>query len=402
MDNRELIKALNELETDKGIDKELVFEAIEDSLTTACKKNYGTDENIKVDINRETGDIKVFALKRVEEDVYDAFLEVSLEDAREIDVNYDYGDMVPFEITPKDFGRISAQTAKQVVVQKLREAEKDRLFNEYIKKEKEIDTAIIQRVDKKGVIVTLGKMEAMLLTQDQIPGEKYIPNERIKVYVSEVKKPAKGTGLHINVSRTRPELVKRLLELEVPEVMDGTVEIKSIAREAVAKSPKPGMSQDSVAGPRTKVAVYSKNPNVEPVGACVGNNGARINVIVDELNGEKIDVILWDEDPKKFIAAALNPAKVISVEILSDGEEKKALVVVPDTQLSLAIGKEGQNVRLAARLTGWKIDIKSESQAELQKTMLEADTDADLDDIFIDDIDLDIDTDTVSDDTTVE
>ena len=348
MDSHELIEALNLIEKEKGIDKEVIFEAIKTSLETACKKNYGTSQNIRVDINRETGEIKVFAQKEVTEDVYDAFLEVSLEDARKIDPGYEYGDIVEYEITPKNFGRISAQTAKQVVVQKFREAEREKLYNEYIKKDKDIDTAIVQRTEKKNVIVSLGKMDAMLPVQEQIPGEVYNFNDRIKVYIYEVKQTSKGPI--VNVSRTHIGLVKRLFELEVPEVMDGTVEIKAISREA---------------GSRTKMAVYSKNPDVDAVGACVGPNGARVNVIVNELKGEKIDIVPWNEDPKKFIASSLNPSKVLAVEINEDEGEQCARVVVPDSQLSLAIGKEGQNVRLAARLTGWKIDIKSESQAKL-------------------------------------
>jgi len=349
MDSAELIEALNIIEKEKGIDKEIIFEAIETSLVTACKKNFGTSQNIKVDINRETGDVRVYAQKEIVEDVYDAFLEISLEDARLIDPGYEYGDIVDIEVTPKNFGRISAQTAKQVVVQKFREAEREKLFNEYSAKEREIDTGIVQRVEgKKNVIVSLGKIDAVLPVNEQIFGEEYKFNDRIKVYILEVKQTTKGP--QITVSRTHYELVKRLFELEVPEIFDGTVEIKNISREA---------------GSRTKIAVYSKNPNVDAVGSCVGPNGSRVNVIVRELRGEKIDIINWSEDPKKFISEALNPSEVIAVEINNDENEKSAKVVVPDNQLSLAIGKEGQNVRLAARLTGWKIDIKSESQAKL-------------------------------------
>ncbi len=349
MDSAELIEALNIIEKEKGINKEIIFEAIETSLVTACKKNFGTSQNIKVDINRETGDVKVYAQKEIVEDVYDAFLEISLEDAREIDPGYEYGDIVDIEITPKNFGRISAQTAKQVVVQKFREAEREKLFNEYIAKEREIDTGIVQRVEgKKNVIVSLGKIDAVLPFNEQIATEEYKFNDRIKVYILEVKQTTKGP--QVTVSRTHYELVKRLFELEVPEIFDGTVEIKNISREA---------------GSRTKMAVYSKNPNVDAVGSCVGPNGSRVNVIVNELKGEKIDIINWSEDPKKFISEALNPSEVIAVEIKKDENEQSAKVVVPDNQLSLAIGKEGQNVRLAARLTGWKIDIKSESQAKI-------------------------------------
>lgn len=357
MDSAELIGALKDLEKEKGIDKEIIFEAIENSLISACKKNFGTSQNIKVDINRETGDVKVYAQKEIVEDVYDAFLEISLEDAREINPTYEYGDIVDIEVTPKNFGRISAQTAKQVVVQKFREAEREKLYNEYITKEREIDTGIVQRVEgKKNVIISLGKIDAVLPLNEQIATEEYKFDDRIKVYILEVKQTTKGP--QITVSRTHYELVKRLFELEVPEIFDGTVEIKNISREA---------------GSRTKMAVYSKNPNVDAVGSCVGPNGSRVNVIVNELKGEKIDIINWSEDPKKFISEALNPSEVIAVEINKNKNENEnenenensAKVVVPDNQLSLAIGKEGQNVRLAARLTGWKIDIKSESQAKL-------------------------------------
>lgn len=381
MNGHELIKALNELEKIKGIDKELIFGAITTSLEAACKKNYGSAQDIRIDINRETGDIKVFAQKTVvdyskepelddeyfdeldeeeydddyDDDYYDynhgrRFSEISLEEAREIDPNYNEGDIIEFEIKPDNFDRMSAQTAKQVVIQKLREAEKLNLYQEYSKKDKDIDTAIVQRADKKDIIVSLGKMDARLPLKEQIPGEVYRFNDRIKVFIYEVKLLDKGPGPIVNVSRTHNGLVKRLFELEVPEVMDGTVEIKGIAREA---------------GSRTKMAVYSKEPSVDAVGACVGPNGTRVNVIVNELKGEKIDIVPWDEDPKKLIAAALNPSKVIAVEVTETEDEKSAKVVVPDSQLSLAIGKEGQNVRLAARLTGWKIDIKSESQAKL-------------------------------------
>lgn len=346
MDSNELIDALNIIEKEKGIDKDIIFEAIETSLVSACKKNFGTSQNIKVDINRENGRVKVFAQKEIVEDVYDAFLEISLEEARNIDPSYEYGDIVDIEITPRNFGRISAQTAKQVVVQKFREAEREKLYNEFISKERDIDTGIVQRTERKNVIVSLGKLDAVLPVSEQMPGEEYKFNDRIKVYILEVKQTTKGP--QVTVSRTHYELVKRLFELEVPEVYDGTVEIKNISREA---------------GSRTKIAVYSKNPAVDAVGACVGQNGNRVNVIVNELKGEKIDIINWSQDIKEFISAALNPSKVIAVEIVQNDNEQSAKVVVPDNQLSLAIGKEGQNVRLAARLTGCKIDIKSESQA---------------------------------------
>ncbi len=346
LDKKEFITALNLVEKEKGIDKEIIFEAIEASLLTACKKNYGSTQNARVEINRETGDIKVIAQKEAVEEVFDPNTEISLEEAREINPDAEIEDLIDVEVTPKNFDRISAQTAKQVFVQKFREAEREKLYNEYIVKEKDIDTAIVQRTERRNVIVSLGKMEAMLPFREQIPGEEYKFNDRIKVYILEVRQTSRGP--QINVSRTHYELVKRLFELEVPEIFDGTVEIKSIAREA---------------GSRTKIAVYSKNPEVDPVGACVGHNGQRVNVIVDELKGEKIDIIPWSEDPGEFIKAALSPAKVIAVATGETETEKFAKVVVADNQLSLAIGKEGQNVRLAARLTGRKIDIKSEAQA---------------------------------------
>lgn len=360
MDSRELIKALDIIEKEKGIDKEVVFEAIEASLVFACKKNYGTSDNIHVEINRETGDIKVFARKEVVEEEYDGFLEIAIEDAKEIDPRYEIGDFIDFEITPKNFGRISAQTAKQVVVQKIREAEREKIYNEFMQKAREIDTAIVQRTERRNVIVALGKNEAMLPYNEQMPGETYNFDDRIKVYIMEVRQTPKGP--QVTVSRTHHELVKRLFELEVPEVHDGTVEIKSIAREA---------------GSRTKMAVYSQNPDVDPVGACVGPNGARVNAVVNELKGEKIDIVPWNEDPKEFISAALNPADVISVDIINE-EERSARVIVPDNQLSLAIGKEGQNVRLAAKLTGWKVDIKAQSQAKLLEDAEDLPADADI------------------------
>ena len=344
MDNAEFMQALKEIVKEKGIDEEVIYEAIETSLVSACKKNFGTSQNVKVVMDRETGKIDVYAQKDVVEVVEDPMLQVSLEEAKEINPVYEIGDVVDFVVTPKNFGRISAQTAKQVVVQKFREAEREILFNQYISKEKEIVIGIVQRIEKKNVIVQLGKIDAVLSPNEQIPGEQYKFMDRIKVYVVEVKQTTKGP--QIFVSRTHPELVKRLFEQEVPEVFDGTVEIKSIAREA---------------GSRTKIAVYSKDPNVDAVGACVGQNGYRVNVIVNELCGEKIDIVNWSEDPKEFIAAALSPSKVLAVAI--NPNEQSARIVVPDHQLSLAIGKEGQNARLSAKLTGWRIDIKSESQA---------------------------------------
>ncbi len=344
MDRVEFINALNQIEKEKGIDKEVIFEAIETSLVSACKKNFGTSQNIKVVINRETGDVACYAQKEVVEEVEDDMLQISLEDARNINPYFIIGDIIDIEVTPKNFGRISAQTAKQVVVQKFREAEREILYNQYITKEKDIMTGIVQRRERKNVIVQLGKIDAILTPNEQIPTEEYNFMDRIKVYVLEVKQSTKGPQIY--VSRTHPELVKRLFEQEVPEVYDGTVEIKSIAREA---------------GSRTKIAVYTKDKNVDALGACVGQNGYRVNVIVNELQGEKIDVINWSEDPKEFIAAALSPSKVLAVAI--NEQDQSAKIVVPDHQLSLAIGKEGQNARLSAKLTGWRIDIKSETQA---------------------------------------
>ena len=344
MDSAEFMQALNEIVKEKGIDKEVIFEAIESSLVSACKKNFGTSQNIKVVMDRETGNIDVYAQREVVEEVEDPQLQISLEEAHVLNPSYKLGDMVDFVVTPKNFGRISAQTAKQVVVQKFREAEREILYNQYITKEKEIVIGIVQRIEKKNVIVQIGKIDAILAPNEQIPGEQYKFMDRIKVYVVVVKQTTKGPQIY--VSRTHPELVKRLFEQEFPEVFDGTVEIKSIAREA---------------GSRTKIAVYSKDPNVDAVGACVGINGCRVNIIVSELGGEKIDIINWSEDPKEFIAAALSPSKVVAVAI--NPNEQSARIVVPDQQLSLAIGKEGQNARLSAKLTGWRIDIKSESQA---------------------------------------
>jgi N utilization substance protein A len=295
-------------------------------------------------IDRETGKVQVFAQKTVVNEVTDPSLEISEEDARNISLHYNIDDIVDVVVTPRNFGRIAAQTAKQVVVQKFREAEREILFQEYILKEKELVTGIVQRRDRKNVIITLGKIDAVLSATEQIPNERYEFQDRIKVYVLEVRQTPKGP--YINVSRTNPELVKRLFEQEVPEIYDGTVEIRSIAREP---------------GSRTKISVYSRNPNVDPVGACVGQNGYRVNIIVDELNGEKIDIVEWNDIPEKYIAAALSPSEVLSVE--TNPDELTAKIIVPDNKLSLAIGKAGQNAKLAAKLTGWRIDIKSESQA---------------------------------------
>ena len=344
MDKAEFIEALHLIEKEKGIDREIIFEAIEASLVSACKKNFGANQNIKVVIDRDTGNVACYAQRTVVETVTDELNEIEVNAARVLNPSYQIGDVVDLEVTPRNFGRVAAQTAKQVVVQKFREAEREILYNQYITKEKEVVTVIVQRKERRNVIVQLGKMDAILAANEQIPGETYNFMDRIKVYVMEVKQTSKGPQIY--VSRTHPELVKRLFEQEVPEVHDGTVEIKSIAREA---------------GSRTKIAVYSKNENVDALGACVGQNGCRVKGIVDALGSEKIDVITWSEDPKEFIAAALSPSKVVGVSI--NEIEQSAKIVVPDHQLSLAIGKEGQNARLSAKLTGWRIDIKSETQA---------------------------------------
>ena len=345
MDNgKELIIALNQIEKEKGISKEILIEAMENSLVAACKNHFGKADNIKVDINRENGNVKVHAEKVVVEEVEDEVTQISLEQAREKSSRYNVGDIVNVEVTPKNFGRIAAQKAKQVVVQKIREEERKALYEMYYAKEKDIVTGIVQKRYGNNININLGKVDAVLAESEQVRGEVLKTNDRIKVYVVEVKNSTKGP--RINVSRSHPDLVKRLFEAEVAEVKDGTVEIKSIAREA---------------GSRTKMAVYSNNPDVDPVGACVGVNGSRVNNVVSELLNEKIDIINWSDDPKVLIENALSPSKVVSVEV--NVEEKSAKVVVPDYQLSLAIGREGQNARLAARLTGYKIDIKSETQA---------------------------------------
>ena len=341
----ELIDALNQLEKEKDIDKEVIMEAIEASLVGACKRDFGKADNIKVSMDRITGDITVLAEKEVVEEVLDPALEISLSDAKMRDIHYEVGDIVNVEITPKNFGRIAAQHARSVIVQKIKEEERKVLFNHFYCKEKDVVTGVVQRYIGDNISVSLDeRTDAVLTKNEQVPGEVFRPTERIKLYIIEVKDTNKGPK--IVVSRTHPELVKRLFEKEVFEVQDGTVEIKSIAREA---------------GSRTKIAVWSNNPDVDPVGACVGQNGARVNAIVNDLKGEKIDIINWSDDSAVLIENALSPSKVISVEVNED--EKNARVIVPDYQLSLAIGKEGQNARLAARLTGYKIDIKSETQA---------------------------------------
>ena len=344
--NKELMEALDVLEKEKEISKETLFEAIENSLITACKNHFGKSDNVKVEINRETCDFLCYAEKEVvEEEVEDDCLQISLEDAREIKSDAQPGDIIHVEIKSKEFGRIATQNAKNVILQKIREEERSVIYNQYFEKEKDIITGIVQRYIGRNISINLGKADGILNESEQVRGESFKPTERIKVYILEVKNTPKGP--RILVSRTHPELVKRLFEAEVTEIKDGTVEIMSIAREA---------------GSRTKMAVRSNNPNVDAVGACVGINGARVNSIVEELRGEKIDIINWDENPGNLIQNALSPAKIVTV--FADPDEKTAKVVVPDYQLSLAIGKEGQNARLAARLTGYKIDIKSETQAK--------------------------------------
>ena len=342
--NTELLEALNILEKEKEISKETLLDAIENSLLNACKNHFGKADNIKVIMDHDTCDYQLFAEKTVVETVEDPLEQISLDEASQLDGHYDLGDIVRVPFESKSFGRIATQNAKNLILQKIREEERKVVYDQYFEKEKDIVTGIVQRYVGKNVSINLGKADAMLTENEQVKGEVFKPTERIKLYVVEVKNTTKGPK--ILVSRTHPELVKRLFESEVTEVRDGIVEIKSIAREA---------------GSRTKIAVWSNDPDVDPVGACVGMNGARVNAIVNELRGEKIDIINWSDNPAILIENALSPAKVISV--MADPDEKKASVIVPDYQLSLAIGKEGQNARLAARLTGYKIDIKSETQA---------------------------------------
>ena len=362
--NTELKTALEILEKEKDISKDVMLDAIENSLITACQSHFGKEkENFRVEINRDTCDFHVYAEKTVVEQVEDPDTQISLAEAKLLDKKYELGDIVREEIKSKEFGRITTQNARNVILQKIREEERKVLFNQYYAKEKDVVTGVVQRYIGRNVSVNLGKVDAILNENEMVKGEVYTPTERIKVYILEVKDTTKGPK--ILVSRTHPELVKRLFESEVTEVRDGIVEIKSIAREA---------------GSRTKIAVWSNDPDVDPVGACVGMNGARVNSIVNELRGEKIDIINWNENPALLIENALSPAKVVVV--LADPEEKTAKVVVPDYQLSLAIGKEGQNARLAARLTGFKIDIKSESQANAIEGFYEGfyDEDEDEDD----------------------
>ena len=341
--NREFILAIEDLEKEKQISKDLLIEAIESALVSAYKKNYGTSQNVRVNIDRATGDIDVFMRRDIVEEVDDPFVEVSLEEAQAIDPAYELGDVIEYQVKPRDFGRIAAQTAKQVVVQRIREAERGMIYDDYINRQGEIITGQIQRISNETIFINMGRTEGILAVTEQVPGEHYDVNDRLRLYIMDVKKTTKGSQVYL--SRSHPGLVKRLFELEVPEIQDGIVEIKSIAREA---------------GSRTKIAVFASDESVDPVGSCVGARGTRVQAVVDELNGEKIDIINWSDDPSELISSALSPAKV--EQVIIDEEERSALVIVPDYQLSLAIGKEGQNVRLAAKLCSWKIDIKSHTQ----------------------------------------
>lgn len=341
----ELMQALHDLGKEKGIEPEVILEAVEAALISAYKKNFGSAQNVQVNIDEVTGEFHVFTCYDVVEEVLNDKTEISLEEAQKLNPNYQVGEVVMEEVTPRNFGRIAAQTAKQVVVQRIREAERGMIYSEFSERESDIVTGTIQRIENRNYYIDLGKIEAVLGPNEQIPGESYEMFDRIKTYIVEVRKATKGP--QIMVSRTHPGLLKRLFELEVPEIQEGVVEIKSVAREA---------------GSRSKLSVYSHDENVDCIGACIGAKGSRVQAIVDELRGEKIDIVKWNEDPGIYIASALSPPKVLDVQI--NEEEKKARVIVPDYQLSLAIGKEGQNARLAAKLTGWKIDIKSESQAQ--------------------------------------
>lgn len=341
----DLLDALTALEKDKGISKDVLLEALEAALISAYKRNFNQAQNVRVDINEDSGKIQVFTRKDIVETVEDPRLQMSLAEAHELSPEYDIGDVVELEVTPKNFGRIAAQTAKQVVTQRVREAERGVIYSEFIDREEDIMTGIVQRQDSRFIYVDLGRVEALLPTAEQMPNEHYKSHDRIKVFLTKVENTTKGPS--VMVSRTHPGLLKRLFELEVPEIYDGTVEIMSIAREA---------------GDRSKIAVHAADPEIDPVGACVGQKGARVQAIVNELKGEKIDIVRWSEDPIEYVANALSPSKVLQVNV--DEAEKTTQVIVPDYQLSLAIGKRGQNARLAAKLTGWKIDIKSQSEAE--------------------------------------
>ena len=345
--SKEMLEAFDTLEKTKGIKKEVIVDAIKAALVAAYKKNYNQAQNVEVDFDERTGNFKVMAVKTVVDEVQDDRLEVSLKDALVINGAYEVGDEIRFEVTPKNFGRISAQTAKQVIMQRLREAERNNIIDEYSQYEDELITGTVERRDNRFVYVKIGNVEAVMSTHDQMPNETYNPQDKVRVLVTHVGSDSKGA--QITVSRTAPDVVKRLFEQEVPEIYNGTVEIVSIAREA---------------GDRTKIAVKSNDPNIDPVGTCVGQGGTRVQNVVNELGGENIDIVQYEDDPSDYIANALNPAEVIAVQFSDEDDEKSALVIVPDYQLSLAIGKKGQNVRLAARLTGYKIDIRPESEVE--------------------------------------
>ncbi|MFS0688060.1 transcription termination factor NusA [Sporosarcina sp. 179-K 8C2 HS] len=340
----DLLDALTALEKQKGISRDVIVEAIEAALVTAYKRNFNQAQNVRVDLNLEKGTMKVYSRKDVVEEVEDERLQIALEDALAINPAYELGDILEEEVTPRDFGRIAAQTAKQVVTQRVREAERGLIYDEYVDREDDIVNGIVERLDARNLYVGLGKVEAVLPASEQITTETYQPHDRIKVYITKVERTSRGP--QVFVSRTHPGLLRRLFEMEVPEIYDGTVEIKSIAREA---------------GDRSKISVHTNNEEVDPVGSCVGSRGARVQSISNELNGEKVDIVEWSEDPVIFVANALSPSKVLDVQV--NEEDRSTTVVVPDYQLSLAIGKRGQNARLAAKLTGWKIDIKSETDA---------------------------------------
>lgn len=349
----ELFDAINYLEKEKGIDKDILLEALEAALISAYKKNFNSAGNVSVKFDEDEGTMQIHAQKTVVEEIEDEQLEITLEEANEVNLGYELGDVVDLEVTPKNFGRIAAQAAKQVVTQRVREAERGVIFSEYADREEDVMTGIIQRVDPSFVHVDLGKIEAKLAKSEQIDTEDYQVHDRIKVFVTKVENTNKGPQIFI--SRSHPGLLKRLFEMEVPEIYDGTVEVKSISREA---------------GDRSKISVHAANPEIDPVGSCVGPKGQRVQAVVDELNGEKIDIVEWSEDPVVYVSNALSPSQVVDVQV--DEENKATTVIVPDYQLSLAIGKRGQNARLAAKLTGWKIDIKSESKAKEEGLLSES------------------------------
>lgn len=362
--NQEFIRALDVIQEEKSIDKEELIQAIEAAITTAYKKNYGNAHNVEINIDRENGDIQVFALKEIVEVPENDHSQISLEKAREVDSNYQVGDFFRKEVRPRDFGRIAAQNAKQLIIQRIKEAERNIIYNDYLERQDEVLTGIIKRIEKGVVYVEVGKLEAVMLPSEQTTGENYELNQRLKVYLLMVKKTTKGP--QVNVSRTHPGLVKRLFESEVPEIFDGIVDIVSISREA---------------GSRTKVSVKANDPSIDPVGACVGQKGVRVQNIINELQGEKIDVIKWSDSIEEYLSNALSPAKV--VEIIPNKDDKTAIAIVDDYQLSLAIGKEGQNVRLAAKLTGWKIDIKSKIDYVSQHQIKDEKTNVIPDDILL-------------------